>query len=137
MRLEKILNNFYFLEDIIPSFKKAKAILKITFILIVKNYTKSSIFIKYYLMNRQLEKQLKLKESGINVAHYSKVARVIHENKYGLTNSDYGSVKIDWDLFAFFRKKRLKIKDKEITDGFKNKAIRSTYSYDLGKRITY
>ena len=61
--------------------------------------------------------------------------QIKHEEKFGLCNSDYGSVKINWDLFT-------EINEIKVTSTFDNyklkeRSIQSTYFPNRQSRITW
>ena len=132
--LIKSLDDFYFFEDIIPCAKKIISLSKVFFNFIRLKKTELFIFLKYFFKNYQLKKQRSVKEDGINVEKFSSVSRILHETKYGIKNTDYGAVVIDWDLFAEFRNKRTKLKE-DITLRRKKLAIATTFSFDTKDRI--
>jgi hypothetical protein len=61
--------------------------------------------------------------------------QIKHEEKFGLYNSDYGSVKINWDLFTEINE----IKKTASAENYKLKehSIQSTYFPNRQSRITW
>ncbi len=69
---------------------------------------------------------------------YALIRRAKHEELTGMKESDYGSVKINWDLFADISQKRqseAEFKNKEYK--LKDRSIQSTYFPNRKSRITW
>lgn len=132
----KSLDNYYIAEDIVPCVKKLISLSKVLFNFIRFKKTDLYLYIKYFFKNYQLNKQRSIKEDGIKEEKFSNISRMLHEEKFGIKNTDYGATVIDWDLFTRFRKNRLKIKE-NITNKQKTLSVQSTFSYEKKQRITY
>lgn len=132
----KSLDNYYIAEDIVPCVKKIISLSKVLFNFIRLKKTDLFLYLKYFFKNYQLNKQRKVKEDGINIEKFSNISRMFHETKFGIKDTDYGAVKIDWDLFAKFRNKRVKLQE-HIEKKHRHISIQSTFSYETKERITY
>lgn len=139
--LNTFISSFYLLEDIIPLIKKTfKFVIKIIvsayfFCLSVGSFIANS---KYFIKQKKAEKERVKVTNGINVEKYANVSRILHEKKYGLKNTDYNALRINWNLFAEAMKQRFSNSNaNNQIKKYKVKSIRSTYSYDLNKRIIY
>lgn len=135
------ISSFYLIEDIVPLIKKSFILLKkillktYFFCLSTSNFILSS---KYFVKQIKAEKDRVKVTNGINVEKYANISRILHEKKFGVKNSDYNALRINWNLFAEAMKKRFSNSNpNNQTNKNKVKSIRSTYSYDLNKRIIY
>ncbi len=140
--LEQLFNNYYYFEDIFPTLRIINSWLKRLYALATVMFGKYRIkqtefimYISYYPKYRKLYKQRREQSDGINVKKYASVSRMLHERKFGMKNTDYNALVIDWDLLAEAHNK--KTQTKRINTNNRIKSIRSTYSYELNQRIVY
>lgn len=86
-------------------------------------------------LNRLEIERMKMDDSYIKFSHYAQVRRALHEQKFKMKNSDYCSVKINWEFFGEVLFYRSKIKD--YTPKFKHKSTQSTFFPDRNQRVYY
>ncbi|MEK6879093.1 MAG: hypothetical protein AABY22_05765 [Nanoarchaeota archaeon] len=133
--IDKMLNSFYFFEDIIPllkiSFKSIKAGCGVCLL----KTNEFRLFVSYYIKYHQQHKQRMNSSDGIKIEKYAYVCRMLHEAKYGIKNTDYNALVIDWILLA--KTQKIKTDRRPIRFSNKIKSLKSTYSYELNQRIIY
>ena len=80
-------------------------------------------YISYKIM-LEMEKR-KIKESYVDFNKYAQLRRILHEQKFKMNNADYGTVRINWELFGEIMEERTNRNN--YSEKFKYKSIQSTY----------
>ncbi len=68
---------------------------------------------------------------------YARLRKAKHEQLTGMMESDYGSVKINWDLFGDIKKKKQVNSEFNMEIKIKDRAIQSTYFPNRQSRIEW
>jgi hypothetical protein len=87
----------------------------------------------HYVLRFKLQK---VKERGfVDFAHYAQVRRALHEQKFKMKNSDYCSVKINWELFGDIISEKSEMV--KVSSGFRHKSTSSTFDPHSNQKVYY
>lgn len=91
---------------------------------------------RYMSIKNRLEiEQFKKNDSYVKFAHYAQLRRVLHEEMFKLKNSDYSSVKINWEFFGQILD--VKSKNSALVTKYKHKSIQSTFCPLRNQRLYF